>query len=1696
VNANISPQFANPSVSPTNLLLGDSINLSVNASDDVGVNYVEAEIFQQGLNNNSKFSKGKVNLTRNGGINSHIGLPSSSLGWGTQRNLQFDFIPDKLQNQRQIVTTTGFTIYVGEATSNIETDVRIKDASSGNILAKKTVYADSYYEKKINFVDFSLSDYSELPKLNESGYPEDLRIQIDASSLPCCTDGVIHDSDGDESRNNEYFSVKNKIPLALDGGSTQPMVQATTITNSSLVQHPNYEPGRWFSTRQFEVNSSQVEYNTTFTAFNVDSNSNSTSVSRIVENQAPDQPQLVSPSDGVNKGDDINLSVFVKDFEADSMNISYYWENGTKIGENTGVGNDTITFLELSDLEYGKTYNWYTVVSDQYNSSTSSTWNFSYNYAPRIGSSKFIDDRKNDLQQLVLGLDSRGESDIDDFSGVSSVSSFTNNSLKKDISLPFSATVSVSDLAGLVSNTTDLDISEIDSGVREDSFDHSESLQRINRTVTLFNDAVSSIDYELVLDLAGTVVQGQSWTGTIPGSGSVTHTAVTEGDWIKNEQESSYEKYADPDYSHSEDEQRIVNRTELNVDNTAPVTFSSLDISSICSKTSHQKSLYVNDRFNNYNSDTWNLERNASYDSTNDRVQLTSESASLQGDLKYRYKVNTSRFVAKFRANSFNSDGDPGADGIRFEWGSDYFIHLDNFENPGDLEENTLKLVSKDSGLIKQVGMSKYNISFEDGTPENIKLVVYEGKVRVFVDNIEIIDENIENYETSTSGLRFFATTGGYDAKHVVDDVKLIDPAAPVGENVEVTTDCNRPTFLVDTISQSVTDLQQDASTQNSLSTQYAYKRKDLTENSGYSYSSVDISPPNLDGSCSNCNSRTRDVGASSTVSEFYNSSSDWITNEEESTYTKYSDSEFDHTEDGQQIVNRTQLVADNSQSFTFNNVDISGTCSETTSADVSPATGFLVTDDCNRPEFSVDFISESVGEEFVDSSFSHSLSSQGLALYKNISETGGYSFNEVNVSSPVLDGTCENCVERTTDISGNGEASFVYNSTGDWITGENRSTFSKYSDTGFNHTEDGQRIVNRTKLVVDNERSSEFRDVDLSSTCSETVSGSVPSGSGVEVTTDCTRNSFTGDWISTDTSEEASDPSYGHSLSSQGVFVAKNLSEDGGFSWSNVSVSTPAINGSCENCGMRNVSLNADSSVTEYYNSSSDWINVVSESTTEIGQNTSIEATVDSQTLYNQSRLSVDNNRSFSFNDVDVSSKCSSTTSVDVPSGQSVVTEACNNDSFTGDWITNEANSSTEYVSGGVLIGEEATESFEASQDVEVTNVRSNSDLSVNLESMLESVTGCNLQNSTTQNIPASTASSLDFLKSCSPGQHLNRTPVLKTETSDFYKYDIEFGFEVESNLTEEQDIRYAAKKEWLDNWNSRDPTETEAFVNGRSQDVSVSEQIINGTEYVVVTVGDEYGNSSLHKGTHEASLSYYETKSPGSTSGTSGGGSTLISSSSGEERLVENVSSDKYNWTVSIVSTEDTQSYQVSGYPGASFENFIVLENTGDSNVTLDIECVDVKEACDWVDVSVDRVVLNRNDFSEKVVTVSGDIPESFGGEDAPASFSIKVSDPRANGTDSEVGVEYVDFTVTNNPISGRVLDTALKVFEWRELESPVSWGNPVPYPFVFLPAFWTLLFAGAWWGLERVSPVKSRPDSRWVVSIGLFLVLFVVL
>jgi hypothetical protein len=254
----------------------------------------------------------------------------------------------------------------------------------------------------------------------------------------------------------------------------------------------------------------------------------------------------------------------------------------------------------------------------------------------------------------------------------------------------------------------------------------------------------------------------------------------------------------------------------------------------------------------------------------------------------------------------------------------------------------------------------------------------------------------------------------------------------------------------------------------------------------------------------------------------------------------------------------------------------------------------------------------------------------------------------------------------------------------------------------------------------------------------------------------------------------------------------------------------------------------------------------------------------------------------------------------------------------------------------------------------------------------------------------------------------------------------------------------------------------------------LSVDQRYFNDTEYVTVEVPDDFGNSSLHEGSHSVKLVYYESKSPG---GTSGGGSTgggvVGGGSSQPQETVENVTGE-YNWTVSAAVASDTQKFTVARAPGDTFEKQILLENTGSEEVPLNISCTSQDGFCRYVDLEVDRVVLNTGSFNQKQVTVTGNIPANASAGSS-YTFRILVEDPSSTGLGSE-GAATVDFLVTVSDFFGGIVSYANKLTEWRELESPFGIGNPIPYPFALLPLLSAAVVGVAVLGIRRLLEVES--------------------
>lgn len=96
-------------------------------------------------------------------------------------------------------------------------------------------------------------------------------------------------------------------------------------------------------------------------------------------NEPPHEPQLIHPTSGANVTvTDPHLNVTVSDPDNETLNVSFYDDRSTLIGNVTNVTNNTAAAIRWNDLEFNTTYWWYVAVTD--GNSVTSTATTPYNF--------------------------------------------------------------------------------------------------------------------------------------------------------------------------------------------------------------------------------------------------------------------------------------------------------------------------------------------------------------------------------------------------------------------------------------------------------------------------------------------------------------------------------------------------------------------------------------------------------------------------------------------------------------------------------------------------------------------------------------------------------------------------------------------------------------------------------------------------------------------------------------------------------------------------------------------------------------------------------------------------------------------------------------------------------------------------------------------------------------------------------------------------------------------------------------------------------------------------------------------------------------------------------------------------------------------------------------------------------------------
>lgn len=260
--------------------------------------------------------------------------------------------------------------------------------------------------------------------------------------------------------------------------------------------------------------------------------------------------------------------------------------------------------------------------------------------------------------------------------------------------------------------------------------------------------------------------------------------------------------------------------------------------------------------------------------------------------------------------------------------------------------------------------------------------------------------------------------------------------------------------------------------------------------------------------------------------------------------------------------------------------------------------------------------------------------------------------------------------VKSATDDQGSTNTYSSSNEDSFYVTGAPRLTGSFYVD-------DRKRDIQNLSFKIDDlgERDiAGYSGISSVHTFSnKTLNSSIAVPFDVSVNVSDSTEFFSRNWdLDIETSETAmQEDDYAHSLANQRINKTISVSNYG-FDWVEYNLSMESYGTTVS--GVQSIfNLTGGSTTSNTGVWEGDWISVGGESSNILSQNSSKLSSLDTQYLYNQTELEIDNSQSFSFSGVNISSVCSISTSVDVPSGTSIVTDSCNNKSLSGDYITDE---------------------------------------------------------------------------------------------------------------------------------------------------------------------------------------------------------------------------------------------------------------------------------------------------------------------------------------------------------------------------------------------------------------------------------------
>jgi len=222
-------------------------------------------------------------------------------------------------------------------------------------------------------------------------------------------------------------------------------------------------------------------------------------------------------------------------------------------------------------------------------------------------------------------------------------------------------------------------------------------------------------------------------------------------------------------------------------------------------------------------------------------------------------------------------------------------------------------------------------------------------------------------------------------------------------------------------------------------------------------------------------------------------------------------------------------------------------------------------------------------------------------------------------------------------------------------------------------------------------------------------------------------------------------------------------------------------------------------------------------------------------------------------------------------------------------------------------------------------------------------------------------------------------------------------------------------------------------------------------------------------------------------SSSSGSGGGGTAPSLPEEDD----DASSSDYNWSVSLAEEGNKSSLKTHLETGSSTEDKLFLENTGENSVQLSMGCGSTgiydEDVCTWVNFSQSTVTLEPGSSTEVGFTI--ELPSNASRSNY--LFELQVTDP-SYSEGGEQGVKSVDYSVSSSFLYGLVS----KVTEVRQVESPTGRGSPIPVPVALIPVLLGLIMFGGLTLGDRRSDVAVPRVLRYGVSVFVAVVVFLLI